>query len=133
MARRPDGIVCQHLWHLKLNYRIRSIASETVKIIEFAESSSFIWYDIRILNIPIHLQMLCPGICCVRSKWCQSEHAKCSKSQLLFKWKWKFKLQGASKKMLHSDFSLKSVPRVGFYFSRGVFESEFRARTTWAL
>ena len=37
------------------------------------------------------------------------------------------KLQGASKKMLHSDFSLKSVPGVGFYFFRGVSDSEFCA------
>ena len=55
MARRPDGIVCQHLWHLKLNYRIRSIASEKVEIIEFVESSSSFQYDIGILNIPINL------------------------------------------------------------------------------
>ena len=33
-------------------------------------------------------------------------------------------LQGASKKMSDSDFSLKSVPGVGFYFFRGVSESE---------
>ena len=31
MARRPDGIVCQHLWHLKLNYRMKSIGSEEKK------------------------------------------------------------------------------------------------------
>ena len=37
-------------------------------------------------------------------------------------------VQGASKKMHHSDFSLKSVPGVGFHFSRGFLESEFRAR-----
>ena len=42
-------------------------------------------------------------------------------------------VQGASKKMLHSDSSLKSVPGVGFNFFRGVCESEFRAQTTWAL
>ena len=29
-------------------------------------------------------------------------------------------VQGASKKMIHSDFSLKSVPGVRFYFFRGV-------------
>ena len=34
-------------------------------------------------------------------------------------------IQGASKKMSDSDFSLKSVPGVGFYFFRGVSESEF--------
>ena len=33
-------------------------------------------------------------------------------------------VQGASKKMSDSDFSLKSVPGVGFYFFRGVSESE---------
>ena len=38
-------------------------------------------------------------------------------------------LQGASKKMIHSDFSLKSVPGVRFYFFRGVLEPKFCART----
>ena len=38
-------------------------------------------------------------------------------------------VQGASKKMSDSDFSLKSVPGVGFYFFRGVLDSEFRARS----
>ena len=37
-------------------------------------------------------------------------------------------VQGASKKMIHSDFSLKSVPGVRFYFNRGVLETEFCAR-----
>ena len=37
-------------------------------------------------------------------------------------------VQGASKKMHHSDFSIKSVPGVGFHFFRGVLESEFRAQ-----
>ena len=37
------------------------------------------------------------------------------------------KIQGASKKMVLSDFSLKSVPGVGFYLFRGVLEPEFRA------
>ena len=41
-------------------------------------------------------------------------------------------IQGASKKMLHSDFSLKSVPGIGSYFFRGVLESEFHARTILA-
>ena len=36
-------------------------------------------------------------------------------------------VQGASKKMSDSDFNLKSVPGVGFYFFRGVLDSEFRA------
>ena len=39
----------------------------------------------------------------------------------------KIQVQGASKKMLHSDFSLKSVPGAGFYFFRGVYDSEFCA------
>ena len=42
-------------------------------------------------------------------------------------------IQGASKKMSDSDFSLKYVPGVGFYFFRGVVESEFCAQTIWAL
>ena len=37
-------------------------------------------------------------------------------------------IQGASKKMHHSDFSLTSVPGVGFHFFWCVLESEFRAR-----
>ena len=36
-------------------------------------------------------------------------------------------IQGASKKIIHSDFSLKSIPVVGFYLFRGVLEPEFRA------
>ena len=32
------------------------------------------------------------------------------------------------KKMVHSDFSLNSVPGVRFYFNRGVLETEFCAR-----
>ena len=40
---------------------------------------------------------------------------------------------GCIKKMIHSDFSLKSVPGVGFYLFRGVLEPEFRAWTIWAL
>ena len=39
-------------------------------------------------------------------------------------WAEKDCVQGASKKMSDSDFSLKSVPGVGFYFFRGVSESE---------
>ena len=35
--------------------------------------------------------------------------------------------------MSDSDFSLKSVPGVQFYFFRGVLESEFLARSIWAL
>ena len=34
---------------------------------------------------------------------------------------------GCIKKMVHSDFSLKSIPVVGFYLFRGVLEPEFRA------
>ena len=45
----------------------------------------------------------------------------------------KGKHTGCIKKMSDSDFSLKSVPVVGFYFLRGVLELDFRAQTTWAL
>ena len=38
-------------------------------------------------------------------------------------------LQGAPKKMSHSDFQLKSVPEVRLYFFTCVSESEFRARS----
>ena len=34
---------------------------------------------------------------------------------------------GCIKKMSDSEFNLKSVPGVGFYFFRGVLDSEFRA------
>ena len=34
---------------------------------------------------------------------------------------------GCIKKMSDSDFNLKSVPGVGFYFFKGVLDSEFRA------
>ena len=34
-------------------------------------------------------------------------------------------VQGASKKMSDSDFSLKSVPGVGFYLFRGVLDAKF--------
>ena len=43
------------------------------------------------------------------------------------------KSTGCIKKMVHSDFSLKSIPVVGFYLFRGVLEQEFRALTIWAL
>ena len=42
-------------------------------------------------------------------------------------------IQGASKKMSDSEFILKSVPGVQFYFFRGVLESEFLARSIWTL
>ena len=45
----------------------------------------------------------------------------------LHTWSEKNKLQGASKKMVLSNFSLKSIPVVGFYLFRGVLEPEFRA------
>ena len=38
-------------------------------------------------------------------------------------------IQGAPKKMSHSDFKLKSVPEVRLYFFTCVSESEFRARS----
>ena len=39
------------------------------------------------------------------------------------------KLQGDPKKMVHSVLTLKSVVEVGFYFSTGVSEWEFRAQS----
>ena len=47
-------------------------------------------------------------------------------SELFYKRK-KVKNTGCIKKMVLSNFSLKSIPVVGFYLFRGVLEPEFRA------
>ena len=59
--------------------------------------------------------------------------------QMIFGW-WLFDdhwslddYTGCIKKMVLSDFSLKSVPGVIFYFFRGVLEPKFCAPTIWAL